>query len=194
MGEKLNTAAARHDHTDAAGANDINACELWINGNWSDDSWDDDEDDHGPAESILDALEFSPPAVADYVDVGLDAVLPDDDGEPGPQAIFFTVTNPPGTVSATALLDGRPIQVTLAPQVCNMTESQLAEEISLIARLASQNARAGQHLLVSGMMQQMGEDPLTARSYAEHELGLPTAETVLADKAQIFATRYAHED
>ncbi|MBB5166573.1 YbaB/EbfC family DNA-binding protein [Mycobacterium sp. AZCC_0083] len=165
-----------------------------MNGNWSDDSWDDDEDDHSPAESMLDALDFSPPAVADYVDVGLDAVLPDDDEEPGPQTIFFTVTNPPGTVSATALLDGRPIQVTLAPQVCNMTESQLAEEISLIARLASQNARAGQHLLVSGMMQQMGEDPLTARSYAEHELGLPTAETVLADKAQIFATRYAHED
>jgi hypothetical protein len=165
-----------------------------MNGNRSDDSWDDDEDDHGPAESMLDALDFSPPAVADYVDVGLDAVLPDDDEDPGPQTIFFTVTNPPGTVSATALLDGRPIQVTLAPQVCNMTESQLAEEISLITRLASQNARAGQHLLVSGMMQQMGEDPLTARSYVEHELGLPTAETVLADKAQIFATRYAHED
>ena len=165
-----------------------------MNGNWSDDSWDDDEDDHGSAESMLDALDFSSPAVADYVDVGLDAVLPDDDEKPEPQAIFFTVTNPPGTVSATALLGGRPIQVTLEPQVCNMTESQLAEEISLIVRLASQNARAGQHLLVSGMMQQMGEDPLTARSFVEHELGLPSAEMVLADKAQIFATRYAHED
>jgi hypothetical protein len=165
-----------------------------MNGNWSDDAWDDDEDDRGPAESMLDALDLSPPAVADYVDVGLEAALPDGDEELGPQAIFFTVTNPPGTVSATALLDGRPIQVTLAPQVCNMTESHLAEEISLIARLASQNARAGQHLLVSGMMQQMGEDPLTARSFVEHELGLPSAESVLADKAQIFATRYAHED
>jgi hypothetical protein len=28
LGEKLNTAAARYDHTDAAGANDITACEL----------------------------------------------------------------------------------------------------------------------------------------------------------------------
>jgi hypothetical protein len=163
-----------------------------MNGNWSDDSWDDDEDDHDPGESMLDALDFSPPAVADYVDVGLDAVTPDDE-DPGPQTVFFTVTNPPGTVSATALIDGRPSRVTLAPEVCNMTESELAEEISLIARLASQNARAGQHLLVSGMMQQMGEDPLTARSFVEHELGLPTAETVLADKAHIFATRYAHE-
>lgn len=163
-----------------------------MSGNWSDDSWD--EDDPGPAESMLDALDFSPLAAADYADVGLDAVLPDGAEEPGPKAIFFTVTNPPGTVSATALLDGRPIQVTLAPQVADMTEPQLAEEISLIARLASQNARAGQHLLVSGMMQQMGEDPLTARSFVEHEMGLPSAETVLADKAQIFATRYAHED
>ncbi|MCU1697134.1 MAG: hypothetical protein JWR34_3197 [Mycobacterium sp.] len=165
-----------------------------MNGNWSEDSWGDDEDDHGPSESPLDALDFSPPVAADYVDVGLDAVTPDDDEDRGPQTMFFTVTNPPGTVSATVLLDGRPIQVTLAPQVCNMTESELAEEISLITRLASQNSRAGQHLLVSGMMQQMGEDPLSARSYVEYELGLPSAETVLADKAQIFATRYAHED
>lgn len=164
-----------------------------MNGNWSDDSWDDDEDDHGPGESVLDALDFSPPAAADYADVGLDATTPDDE-EHGPQTMFFTVTNPPGTVSATALLDGRPIQVTLTPQVADMTESELAEEISLIARLASQNARAGQHLLASGMLQQMGEDPVSAQTYVEYELGLPSAETVLADKAQIFATRYAHED
>src|SRR5882757_233961 len=164
-----------------------------MNGNWSDDSWGDDEDDHGPGESMVDALDFSSPVAADYVDVGLDATTPDDQDR-GPQTMFFTVTNPPGTVSATALMDGRPIQVTLAPRVCNMTESELAEEISLITRLASQNSRAGQHLLVSGMMQQMGEDPLSARSYVEYELGLPSAETVLADTAQIFATRYAHED
>jgi hypothetical protein len=165
-----------------------------MDGNWSDDSWDDDEDDHGPGESMLGALDFSPPAAADYVDVGLDATTLDDDEDRAPQTMFFTVINPPGTVSATALMDGRPIRVTLAPQVVNVTESELAEEISLIARLASQNARAGQHLLVSGMIQQMGHDPLSTRSYVEYELGLPSAETVLADKAQIFATRYAHGD
>jgi hypothetical protein len=164
-----------------------------MNGDWRDDSWDDEEDDHGPAESVLSALDVSPPVAADYADVGLDATAPDDE-DSGPQTMFFTVTNPPGTVSATVLLDGRPIQVTLAPQVADMTESELAEEISLIARLASQNARAGQHLLASGMLQQMGQDPVSARSYVEYELGLPSAETVLADKAQIFATRYAHED
>lgn len=150
-----------------------------MDGNWSGDSWDAGEGERGTGESMLGALDFSPP---------------DDDEDHAPQTMFFTVTNPPGTVSATALMDGRPIQVALAPQVSNMTESQLAEEISLIARLASQNACAGQHLLVSGMIQQLGHDPLSARSYVEYELGLPSAETVLADKAQIFATRYAHED
>jgi hypothetical protein len=164
-----------------------------MKGDWCDDSWDDDEDDHGPAESVLSALDFSPPVAADYADVGLDATAPEY-ADSGPQTMLFTVTNPPGTVSATALLDGRPVQVTLAPQVADMTESELAEEISLIARLASQNARAGQHLLASGMLQQMGQDPVSARSYVEYELGLPSAETVLADKAQIFASRYALED
>jgi len=32
-----------------------------MNGNWSDNAWDDDEDDHGHAESMLDALDFSHP-------------------------------------------------------------------------------------------------------------------------------------
>ena len=114
--------------------------------------------------------------------------------QPLPKRFYKDVTASGTPDGFSILLDGRPVQVTLAPQVSNMTESELAEEISLIARLASQNARAGQHLLASGMLQQMGEDPLTARSFVEHELGLPSAETVLADKAQIFATRYTHED
>jgi len=164
-----------------------------MSGNWSDDSWD-DEEEHGAGESVLDALDFSASGgEPEYVGEGPNSVVLDDDDD-APQMLFFTVTNPPGTVSVTASIDGRPIQVDLAPQVAQMTESELAEEISLIARLASQNARAGQHVLVSGLMQQMGDDPMSARSYVEHELGLPSAETVLAEKAQIFATRYAHED
>lgn len=63
--------------------------------------------------------------------------------------MLFTVTNPPrGTVSVTALANGQPVHVELAPpEVVDMPESQLSEEISVIAGLATQNARAGQHLL-----------------------------------------------
>ena len=115
-----------------------------------------------------------------------------DDGQL--QTMFFTVSNPPGTVAVTASADGRPVRVDLAPHANQMTESQLGEEISLIARLASQNARAGQHLLATSMMEQLGHDRASTRAYVEHELGLPSPETVLADKASVFAARYADPD
>ncbi|MBJ7341916.1 YbaB/EbfC family DNA-binding protein [Mycolicibacterium sp.] len=125
---------------------------------------------------------------------------PLDDAHPGaPQedetkTMLFSVTNPPGTVSVTALADGRPVHVDLAPAVSNMSESQLSEEISVLAQLASQNARAAQHLLASTMLQRLGHDRASSRAYVEHELGLPSPETVLADKAHVFATRYADHD
>jgi hypothetical protein len=107
--------------------------------------------------------------------------------------MLFTVTNPPGTVSVTVMADGGPTQIDLAPRAVDMTESQLAEEISLMARLAGQNALAGQHVLISGIMRRLGHDRLSVQSYLEHELGLPSAETVLAAKAEIFAARYHDE-
>jgi hypothetical protein len=136
--------------------------------------WD---DDHGHWDS---------PLAEPHTDVGPDGAEPN--------TMFFSVTNPPGTVSVTALADGRPVHVELGPEVANMTESQLGEEISVIARLASQNARAAQHLLASTMLQRLGHDRVSTRSYVEHELGLPSPETALADKAYVFATRYADHD
>ena len=106
--------------------------------------------------------------------------------------MLFTVTNPPGTVSVTTLVNGLPMQIDLAPRVVDMTESELTEEILLIARLAARNALAGQHVLISGIMQRCGLDPSAVRSYLEHDLGLPSAEKVLAEKAQIFAERYGY--
>ena len=114
----------------------------------------------------------------------------DDDAD---QAMFFTVTNPPGTVSVTALGNGMPIRVDLAPKVVEMTESQLTDEICVIAGLASRHAKAGQHLLVSSLMQRMGHDKVSVRSFVEYELGLPSVETVLAEKSEVFASRYTDE-
>jgi len=117
------------------------------------------------------------------------------DTEDDPQTMTVTVTNPPGTVSVTVLIDGSPTRIELAPRAAvDMTESQLAEEILLISGLARQNAQAGQHLLVSGILQRLGHDRVSTRGYLEHELGLPSAEKALAEKAQLFATRYAGEE
>lgn len=109
-------------------------------------------------------------------------------------SMFFTVTNPPGTVSVTAMGDGMPVRVDLAPKVVNMTEAQLTDEICVIATLASRHAKAGQHLIISSLMQRMGHDRVSARSFVEYELGLPSVETVLAEKADVFADRYTDDD
>jgi len=108
--------------------------------------------------------------------------------------MLFTVTNPHGTVSVTALANGQPVHVELAPEVVDMTEGRLSEEISVIAGLATQHARAGQHLLASALLQRMGHDRTATLGFLERELGLPSPEAVLAHKAQVFATRYADDD
>jgi hypothetical protein len=151
-----------------------------VDGSWRECPWDEDKVDHEADEPTLEAFDFVDPA-------------DDSDAEDAEPAMLFTVTNPPGTVSVTVTADGGPMQIDLAPRVVDMTESQLAEEISLMATLAGQNALAGQHVLISGIMRRLGHDRLSVQSYLEHELGLPSAETVLAAKAEIFAARYLDE-
>lgn len=70
------------------------------------------------------------------------ATSADGDGEDETPAPVFTVTNPPGTVTVAAYLDGRVHQIALSPKVVNMTERELADEIRVIADLAG--SRRGQ--------------------------------------------------
>lgn len=144
----------------------------------TDGSWGDDEDDDVICNSLRDASRTG--------------MAPDGHDDQS-LAMMFTVTNPPATVSVTASADGRPIHVLLATQLNGMTERELGEEIVVIARLAGQNARAGQHLIATTMLQDLGHDRTSARTYVEHELGLPSPQTALADKVHVFATRYADD-
>jgi hypothetical protein len=139
-----------------------------------DPPWDDDDDD---------ATEFG----GDY--------FPHSEEESG-QVVeaFFTVTNPAGTVSATARIGGRLHQVELSANVTEMTESQLADEILVLADLAAQKAQAAQHAVVTGLMRTMGHDSVMTSGFLERDLGLPSPETVAARRAEVFATRYALQD
>lgn len=149
--------------------------------------WDDEPD------------EFEPDTVLDHLysggmgSVAAGSESPDAEATDTVDTMIFTVTNPPGTVSVSALPNGRPYHIELAPHVTQMTESQLAEEISVIARLAQQNALAGQRLIVANLMSRTGLDRVAVNGYLERDLGLPSMETALADKADVFATRYEHE-
>lgn len=146
------------------------------------DPWDEDDLAGSGEGSVLDAFEI---------------FLPDkefDDAEDQALPPRYKVSNPAKTVSVTVSLDGRVLGAELSPQVEDMTESHLAEEITVIARLAQQQARATQHALIAQFMSELGNDPVITRGFLEHEIGLPSPETANAELARVFATRYSDGD
>ena len=150
---------------------------------WEDD---DDEADFGE-ESVLDALdEYAP---TDSIDDRADTSA----GEDEVQSVLFTATNPAGTVAVTVLMGGQVLRVNLAPEVTKMTEAELAQEITVISALARRQAQAGQYAVIAHLMAELGRDPASTRSFLERELGLPSPDAVTAERAKVFAGRYAND-
>jgi hypothetical protein len=162
------------------------------------DGWDQNDDVlAGPGgESVLDAFDvYVPAGEIDDMDDAWDALSPmADEGDDEVLTPRCMVTNPPGTVSVTVLLDGRILGVNLSPRVASMSELQLAEEITVIASLARQQARAAQHSLIAEFMSELGHDRVATSGFLEHDLGLPSPSSVNSERAQIFATRYAGDN
>lgn len=111
---------------------------------------------------------------------------PDD----GVQTLLFTATNPSGTVAVTSLISGQPVRVELDQAVSRTTERELADEITMIAKLARLQALASQHVLASTVLTRLGHDPVESRSFLEHELRLPSPEAVRDERARMFATHH----
>ncbi|MEE6138565.1 YbaB/EbfC family DNA-binding protein [Mycobacterium sp. 050128] len=106
------------------------------------------------------------------------------------------VTNPPGTVSITALPDGSVVQIELSPKVTSMTEAALVDEILAIAELARQKGLASQQAFVVDAVRALGLGPGDG---VDDELivgaaELPTPEQAEAAQAQVFASRYVNSD
>jgi DNA-binding protein YbaB len=147
---------------------------------------DDERDD-------LAALDFSV-AESERAESDLDALggyaaePAGDDELPVP---VFAVSNPPGTVTVTAFLDGRVKQVELSPKVTDMTETDLADEIVVIAGLATADARSAQYAYMLEGMRQQGHDDVATREFLARDLDLPTPDEAKTARAQLFSTRYA---
>ena len=121
-----------------------------------------------------------------------DSDIPREDEEV--DTLLVTVSNPHATVSTTALLNGRVVAVELTHAVTGWSEVQLADEIVVLATLARKQALAAQHSFTAALMRQLGHDPAATRGLLERDLGLPSPNDVLAEKARIFATRYQDDD
>ncbi len=170
---------------------------------------------HGPRDDgdddDLAALDVRADGAADgETDLGLvlgdfadhpDVAGPESPGAPlgadrrdGPAMPTFTVTNPPGTVTVTTYMDGRVHYIDLSPQVVSLTESMLAEEIVVIAGLATQDARSAQYTFMLEGMRDQGHDNAATRDFLTRDLDLPTPEQAQAARAELFSNRYAGEE
>jgi hypothetical protein len=156
-------------------------------------------------ESEVDALSEYAPTEPEEVEDELEAIAAateadeaEEDEEDGLQ--HFTVTNPPETVSVSALIDGRTERVKLSPKVNSLSESELSEEIIVLAALARKKGLAGQHTYlldniaeVEGLqnLEELGLDGNQVfRDFVEVGMQLPTPEQAEAAEAEVFATRY----
>ncbi|MCV7353856.1 YbaB/EbfC family DNA-binding protein [Mycolicibacterium fluoranthenivorans] len=128
-------------------------------------------------------------------DAGLPAPVDDDEGpaeeDLDADVAVFSVTNPPGTVTVTALMDGRVQRIELAPAAVLSTEAQLADEIVVIAGLATAQARSAQFTYMLEGMRREGQDDVVTRDFLKRDLDLPSPEEADAAQAHVFATRYA---
>ena len=107
---------------------------------------------------------------------------------------LFTVTNPPGTVTVTTYMDGRVHEIDLSPKAGTMAEAALAEEIVIIAELATQDARSAQYTFMLEGMREQGHDNAATRDFLSRDLDLPTPEQARAARAELFTTRYTGEE
>lgn len=162
-----------------------------------------DSDDHGLDHS--DALDFS---FAEDTETELDAIASLTEAEEAAgeedeedRLALFTVTNPPDTVSVSSLIDGRTQRVTLSPKATNMTESELAEEVLVLADLARQKGLAGQRTFlqedqtVTESLDQLGiADTDVIREFMDAVYPLPTAEEADMAQAEVFAARYTNDE
>lgn len=135
--------------------------------------------DDGAGGSVLDAL---------------DAYAPDVPAETEPPVPIVTVANPPGTVSVSTFLDGRVSRIELSPKAAELTESDLAAEIVVIAGLATADAKSAQYASMLEGMREQGHDDAATRDFLSRDLDLPSPEQARAERARVFATRYAGDD
>lgn len=160
-------------------------------------------DDHSGDAAMDDFLGDYTPAETDDAEAELDALAEETEEEDEEDVLApytYTVTNPPGIVSVSALIGGRIREVELSPKARSMSEDELADEIIVLAGLARQKALAGQQtylmeseLLADGMREFGLDSRDVVRDFMQIGMGMPSPEQAEAAQAEVFATRYSDD-
>jgi hypothetical protein len=165
----------------------------------SKDAWDDDEDSYVDTaiefDEILDYRPIDDNFEADWLGVSDDGgETPAGESDEMIDTLLVTARSPNDSITATGFMDGRIFQVTFSTQVSTMSESELADEIVKVCTMASRQADAAHHYLLATVMRELGQDPAGTRSFLERSVGLPSPETVIDEKARMFAGYYSTND
>ncbi|WP_197373170.1 hypothetical protein [Mycolicibacterium baixiangningiae] len=152
---------------------------------------DDDDVDLAAALDFGYRNESAPDAYADLYTAPTDLPLEGDEEEADP---LFNVTNPAGTVSVTTHISGRVQRVDLAANAAAMSETELADEIQLVAELAWKKARSVLHAFVVEGMQRLGHDTVAMSAGLSRDLAMPSQEEAAEAAAAAFARHYATDD
>lgn len=146
------------------------------------------DDDGGLADAPVLVADAEPEdTTGGFVDPHAEPEEPEDLGP------LFSVTNPPGTLTVTAFLDGGIQSVEISPSLGGVTESELARELLDIAKVAAVKARAGQYeFLLEATPDQAGEREFLGE-FLQHGVGLPTPEQAAQVEAE-FVQRYLRDD
>jgi hypothetical protein len=160
----------------------------------------DEQFDESPEQSAVEVLATDEPATP--ADTGTldairasseDTVQTEDAGEDDGAGQTATVTNPPETVSVTAIMTGEIQRIDVSPVVAKtMTEAELADEIVVIANLAREKAQATQYALLLESLHATGTtDHEAVREMLRNSMGLSSPEQAARSQAEVFAARYA---
>lgn len=157
------------------------------------DPWDDEveidlHDDPHAASGLASFDAYVPTVSEEGVEWAADSLATRDEVELAPAAVF-TVSNPPGTVSATAMIGGR-IHCVDILDASSFSEAELADEIVVLADLAKEKALTAQHAVIVELMRGLGHDRAGTSGYLQHAIGSPAPDASHARMAAIFAARY----
>jgi hypothetical protein len=184
------------DHDDLAGLDfyDADVSDADEHGREESDPFDfSGADDDGGEEAAIDAVDEFAPTVPGDTGGELAAVdAQAGDGDEDKEVVqLFRVGNPPETVWVSTAMGGRIQRIELSPNVASMTESELADEILVVADLARQKGLAGQHTYMFEVIQALGiDDAEAARELLEEGLDLSSPEQAEEAQAEVFSTRY----
>ncbi|MCW1824183.1 MULTISPECIES: hypothetical protein [Mycolicibacterium] len=130
-------------------------------------------DESGDFDAVFD---YSGHVVEEAEDDGFGLVDGEGESEDDEQIPVVQVTNPPGTVTVTAYLNGSVAQVDLDPKATKLTEAQLAEEIRFVAEVAAKRATAVTHVAVVNMLVEQGMEFREARDFVGTNMPFATPE------------------